>query len=67
MEEWGNDIIKGISWRKPEGEFINKDLLREKFHQECQSFISLETKKLEAVYQKDFAIQQEYAKLLKTA
>ncbi|MDF9762591.1 MULTISPECIES: EAL domain-containing protein [Peribacillus] len=61
----GGRYYQGYFLAKPEGEFINKDLLREKFHQECQSFISLETKKLEAVYQKTSQFNENMQGFLK--
>lgn len=48
----GGRYYQGHYLAKPDREFINKFLLREKFQQECENFISYETKKLEIVYKK---------------
>lgn len=61
----GGRYYQGFFLAKPDGEFIDKNLLREKFQQECQSFISLETKKLEVVYKKTQQFNEDLQMFLK--
>lgn len=48
----GGRYYQGGFLAKPDQQFIDKFLVRDKFQKECQNFISYEMKKLEIVYQK---------------
>lgn len=61
----GGRYYQGGYLAKSDQTFIDKNLLREKFQQECQNFISYETKKLEIVYQKTQLFNEELHEFLK--
>ncbi|PLS16497.1 diguanylate phosphodiesterase [Bacillus sp. M6-12] len=48
----GGRYYQGFYLAKPGADFIDKDLLRVKFKNECHGFIVFEKKKLEAIYSK---------------
>ena len=61
----GGRYYQGSYLAKPDILFIDKHLLREKFQQECQNFISYEMKKLEIVYQKTQWFNEELYEFLR--
>ena len=61
----GGRYYQGYFLSRPDLLFIDKHKLREKFQQECQNFISYETKKLEAVYEKTQRFNEEINMFLK--
>jgi EAL domain-containing protein (putative c-di-GMP-specific phosphodiesterase class I) len=61
----GGRYYQGGYLAKPDSLFIDKHLLREKFQQECQNFISYEMKKLKIVYQKTQWFNEELYEFLR--
>ncbi|RFU69900.1 EAL domain-containing protein [Bacillus sp. V59.32b] len=55
----GARYYQGFYLAAPKLDFIDKDLLREKFQSESRNFISYEKKKLETVYQKTVQFNDE--------
>lgn len=61
----GGRYYQGCFLAKPDQRFIDKFLLRDKFQQECQNFISYETKKLELFFQKTQLFNETLQEFLK--